>query len=152
MLNLFAVFTAATSLVAAIPSPYTLAPLYTPPAKSGISTDQSHLIDNSFIIVLEDHLEDHHIAEHHRLVESLHFDHHLASASNSNGNDNLFAGLVHKYSIGGKKAKSALKGYSGHFRGETIEAVRALKGVKYVERDSIVHTTEIERGAPWVRF
>lgn len=151
------VSTLSSSVVLA--SPFLLAPLVTPnnPKFHSLSNDHtatSHLIKDSYIIVLEDHLEDHHIDAHHAQVNHLHSTHNNKLRARSVNSNAYFNGLVHKYSIGktdAREGKSAMKGYSGHFSEETIEAVRALRGVKLVERDSMVWTTEIERGAPWVR-
>lgn len=147
-----------------LPTEFTLAPLYTPPsnvATAAIAND-AHIVADSYIIVLKDHLEAHHIEAHHKQVEALHANDFklqtlLASSSGSNVNAipvQEFEGIAHKYHVGknsGKKVKG-FKGYSGKFSSSTVDAIRSLKDVKYVERDSIVWASEVEKGAPWVSY
>lgn len=153
--------------VAAIPSNFILAPLYTPPPPpsdgalaSSLDTD-AHIIRDSYIIVLQDHLEEHNIVAHHEQVESLHkADLRLmALKASSSGSPNTVAvggdfdgleGIGHKYHVGKNSGKKGFKGYSGKFSSSTLDAIRTLKEVKYVERDSVVWASEIEKGAPWV--
>ncbi|GAA5857251.1 hypothetical protein JCM8547_009399 [Rhodosporidiobolus lusitaniae] len=150
---LFAAVWAATSVVAnPVPSDrFVLAPLYTPPAPHQEGAVQietnSHIVRDSYLVVLEDHLDERDVDEHHSLVASAHRS--LASPHHK--------GIKHKYHVGGKRkhgrkhssGKKQLKGYSGHFSEQTVDAIRALKGVKYVERDSLVWASDLEKGAPW---
>lgn len=152
---------AISSLVAVSASPIdgvlTLAPLYTPgPALASAEAD-AHLIPNSYMVILEDHLAPHEIDAHHAQLAGVHgAEQRIRSFKRSSGAhqdlDDAFAGLAHQFHIGRPgHGKRALKGYSGHFSDATIEAVRAMAGVKYVERDSLVQASEVELGAPWVR-
>ncbi|SGY34441.1 BQ5605_C002g01631 [Microbotryum silenes-dioicae] len=154
------------------PTNYVLAPLYTPSnpsAASDVSATTAHIISDSYLIVLQDHLQDHEVAQHHAHVEQLHaadsrlrhfkrIEEHRAQFGGDG--DNLFMtqvmdelhGIKHRFDIGkkaNKKARKAMRGYSGKFSQSTLDAIRAMKGVKYVERDSIVQAYEVERGAPW---
>ncbi len=62
-----------------------------------------------------------------------------------------FTGLQHVFS-------THMNGYSGHFSPSTIEEMRKMPEVDFIEKDQIVKTLEIEavdelsvqRGAPWV--
>lgn len=144
----------------------TLAPLYTPPppvvdsaAAAAAFDTNSHIIRDSYIVVLHDHLEEDAVQEHHAHVHALHARHaHDASANTAAA---VYEGIRHTFHVGGKKHRSShhherrapkqLKGYSGHFAEQLVDQIRALEGVKYVERDSIVHTRDVENGAPWVR-
>lgn len=128
---------------------FILAPLYTPPSNSdsalAFSTD-SHIIRDSYIIVLKEETQLHEIDAHHALVASIHDAEFLTTTV-----EDQLAGIGHKYHVGkGKKGKKGFKGYSGKFSSSTVDAIRTLKEVKYVERDSIVWASEIEKGAPWV--
>ncbi|GAA6036862.1 hypothetical protein JCM8097_006319 [Rhodosporidiobolus ruineniae] len=138
-----------------------LAPLYTPPppptddlATQSIQTN-AHIVQDSYIVVLDDHLEPHDVDQHHSHLEQLHARHRRDLTAE--GAAASFAGVKHKYHVGGKKGRHArrkakrnqLKGYSGHFSSQTVDAIRAMKGVKYVERDSLVWASDIEKGAPW---
>lgn len=142
----------------------TLAPLYTPQPpnhdSAGFETD-SHVIRDSYIVVLEDHLEPDELAQHQAHVHSLHARHARSLAAAVNSDDApAFQGIKHTYHVGGKKRhhhhadqdRKQLKGYSGHFAEQLVDEIRALKGVKYVERDSIVHALDVEKDAPWVSF
>lgn len=150
MLKFTLLATLAITVIATPVNPTTLAPLYTPPAVPGSDSLDSHLIKDSYLIVLEDHLEDHEIVAHHAKVNWMHKAHQRQMRSSIESFVE-HAGLRHSFKIGGKKGKKTLKGYSGEYSDKTIQAVRAIQGVKYVERDSIVKTTEItaEKGAPW---
>lgn len=166
-LALFTAVSTASPLPAGapVPSVFTLAPLYTPgPPPSSSYADEalaqintlSHIIRDSYIIVLQDHLEPHHVEAHHAQVAALHSSdasmRALQSADDATLDVPALEGVVHKYSIG-KKARSgkkALVGYAGKFSESSVDAIRAMEGVKYVERDSVVYASEIERGAPWV--
>jgi len=55
-----------------------------------------------------------------------------------------FGGLIHQYSIG-----DSLKGYTGKFSQETLQAIRSRPEVAYVEKDSMVYASDLEKGAPW---
>ncbi|GAA5980137.1 hypothetical protein JCM10908_001547 [Rhodotorula pacifica] len=156
-----------SSPIDSVRPPYTtLAPLYTPPpphsADNSLVTNE-HIIRDSYIVVLEDHLEPDHVAQHHAHVRSLHARHHESSSLV----DEVFEGIRHTFHVGGKRhhhlssrdatasatnsppRRKQLKGYSGHFPEPVVDQIRALKGVKYVERDSIVKTQDVENGAPW---
>lgn len=155
-----------------VPSDFILAPVYTPPppppnAATGGSVVDSHIVSDSYLIVLKDDLEPHDIDRHHAHVESIHnADSKMRLLATSaavnvvNGagagaaTPSKYHGIKHKFHIGGKKKlrekSKVVKGYSGHFAPETLDAIRAMPDVKYVEKDSIVWATEVERGAPWV--
>lgn len=151
-----------------------LAPIHTPPPPPGpshlvndlttTSTD-SHILSDSYLIVLQDHLNDDEIAQHHAQVDQVHRAdmrmRHLkqqdvvgdAVHDFVNAVETKYHGIKHKFHVGrkgNKRARKALKGYSGKFTPETLDAIRAMKDVKYVERDSIVYAQELEIGAPWV--
>ncbi|GAA6005714.1 hypothetical protein JCM10207_005305 [Rhodosporidiobolus poonsookiae] len=137
---------------------FVLAPLITPPpppSSDPLSVQtQGHIVDSSYIVVLEDHLEDHDIDSHHRAVHSIHAEHEKARLLSAGADSNTkHHGIRHKYKVGGRKhrgrGKKQLKGYSGHFSERTVDRIRAMKGVRYVERDSLVWANEVEKGAPW---
>ena len=147
----------------------TLAPLYTPPpphsdqASDLVTND--HVIRDSYIVVLDESLDQDDVAQHHAHVQSLHARHQSSSLV-----DDVYRGIKHTFHVGGKREqhhlspreatasavngaglrRKQLKGYSGHFPEQLVDEIRALKGVKYVERDTIVKTQDVENGAPWV--
>ncbi|GAA6058583.1 hypothetical protein JCM10212_007022 [Sporobolomyces blumeae] len=150
-----------------LPARFSLAPLVTPPPPASSSfaaydTD-SHIVRDSYLVILEDHLAAPEIDDHHAQVEALHeADSRVASlkaddASSSSSPRRRHHGVKHRFHIGGNKhghrrnarKSKQLKGYTGSFSESTLDAIRAMKGVKYVERDSLVYATELERTAPW---
>lgn len=154
-----------------LPSRFSLAPLHTPPPPPGPSSSfspydtDSHIIRDSYLVVLEDHLAGHEIEDHHSQVEALHEADSRINLLKADDADSTSSrqtrkhhGVKHKFHIGGNKhghrrnahKSKQLKGYSGHFSESTLDAIRAMKGVKYVERDSLVYATELEKMAPWV--
>lgn len=140
-----------------LPSEFVLCPLITPPPPPGVST-LSHVVKDSYLIVLHEHAD--HVA-HYQHVEALHSaDTRLRALKASSGDgfataaavaETEFEGLKHKYEIGrNDKGQKAYKGYAGKFSESVVDAIRAHPEVKYVERDSIVWASEVEKGAPWV--
>ena len=156
-----------------LPSRFSLAPLHTPPPPPGPSSSfspydtDSHIVRDSYLVILEDHLAGHEIEDHHSQVEALHEADSRINLLKADDADSTSSrptrkhhGVKHKFHIGGNKhghrrnahKSKQLKGYSGHFSESTLDAIRAMKGVKYVERDSLVYATELEKMAPWVRL
>ncbi|KAI5476521.1 hypothetical protein MNV49_007531 [Pseudohyphozyma bogoriensis] len=138
-----------------LPSDFVLAPLITPPpppsSSGGLST-QSHIIADSYLVVLDDHLDPHLVDQHHAHAQALHAaDSRLLSLKSGPVAAPSLTGLVHKFAIGSKtrQGRNKVHGYTGQFSESTLDAIRALKGVKYVERDSVVYASEVEKGAPW---
>jgi cerevisin len=43
-----------------------------------------------------------------------------------------------------------INGYSGHFTEDSVEQLRAMPEVDFIERDQIVRTQATQRSAPWV--
>ncbi|BGP21763.1 autophagic serine protease Alp2 [Rhodotorula toruloides] len=156
-----------TALAAhALPAASDLAPLLTPtlPAIAIPLTGEAHtqptlahVVQDSYIVVLDDSLTDHDVDAHHALVDSVHAqtEHTLAQASSSSSAARTRRhGVKHRFQVGGKRHHARrsgpkLKGYSGTFHERTVDRIRAMKGVKYVERDSLVWASDIEKGAPW---
>lgn len=154
---------------ALLPDSFTLSPLISPPPPTshydGVAQTNAHIVRDSYIIVLDDSLEDHEVEQHHAHVDQLHrADQRLRGlkAQDSASPHVPLEGVKHKFHVGGKKRRSQLraaarrerkqllKGYAGSFSESTVDAIRAMKGVKYVERDSVVHASDVEKGAPWV--
>ncbi|GAA5896746.1 S8 family peptidase [Sporobolomyces salmoneus] len=142
-----------------------LAPLYAPPAPLSSASPSSsfppyevdsHIVRDSYIVVLEDDLAGHEIDQHHAQVEAIHGAD-FRTADESSSRRRKHHGVKHKFHIGGNKhghrrhahKSKQLKGYTGSFSESTLDAIRSMKGVKYVERDSLVHTMELEKMAPW---
>lgn len=52
------------------------------------------------------------------------------------------SGLKHVYD-------THIKGYAGTFSDAVVDQIRSMPEVDFIERDQIVRTTEIQKGAPW---
>ncbi|CAO3589442.1 unnamed protein product [Absidia cylindrospora] len=52
-------------------------------------------------------------------------------------------GVRHVYNM------PTIKGYSGKFDAATLHAIRSSDDVAYVEQDTMVYASELQRGAPW---
>ncbi|GAA5994769.1 S8 family peptidase [Rhodotorula paludigena] len=151
-----------------LPAALTLAPLVTPPAPAApagaaaqqLETD-AHILRDAYLVVLDDSLADHEVDEHHASVDALHAADQQVRALKADGAPTApLRGTKHRFHVGGNKhghrraarkaaAKKQLRGYAGSFSESTVDAIRAMKGVKYVERDSLVWASDLERNAPW---
>jgi len=110
------------------PSPLTLAPL--------LASDHPHgTINNSYIVMLKDDLPGSMMENHMNFLLAAHTAHPLV------GDD--MAGVSHVYD-------GHITGYAGRFSEKVVEQIRRMPEVAYVEKDQIVRTQEVQRGAPWV--
>ncbi|CAO3625911.1 unnamed protein product [Cunninghamella blakesleeana] len=110
-----------------------LAPLYT--------SSESETIDNSYIVVLKDHLNMKHLETHAAWITTLVGD--FQPTHNWLNEKESGHGIKHIYDT------PALKGYSGKFDARIIDLIRSSDDVAYIEKDSMVYANELERGAPW---
>ncbi|KAG9093205.1 serine protease [Ceratobasidium sp. 370] len=122
-----------TEPFARVPTGLNLAPVVSHP------TAEQALIPNQYIVVLKPEATVKDVHAHTLLVQ----EHHEA--------DPLVGspGLTHVYD-------GDLKGYAGRFSDSTLDKIRALPEVDYIERDQVVYaitepatTEETQNGAPW---
>ncbi|KAI8979524.1 serine protease [Mycotypha africana] len=110
-----------------------VAPLYTP-----IETEA---VRGSYIVVLKESLSATQIGDHAEWISA------LAAGQSFNRADYLSEtediGINHVYDM------PNFKGYSGKFDQKVLEAIRQSDEVAYVEEDSVVYASELQRGAPW---
>lgn len=110
------------------PSPLTLAPL--------VAVDHTYgTINNSYIIILKDATPSGVIQNHMNFLQAAH------SADPLVGDD--FAGVQQVYD-------GHINGYAGRFTESVVNQIRTMPEVAYVEKDQIVRTQEVQKGAPWV--
>lgn len=107
-----------------------------------------NLIEDSYIVVFKDHVDEEMAANHHLWVDTVHSDT-LNILKRDNTQHALLSGesgLSNLFNIGEK-----FKGYAGKFHKDTLEAIRRHPAVAYVEPDSRVSIDEfdVEHGAPW---
>ncbi|KAI7904070.1 serine protease [Cokeromyces recurvatus] len=108
----------------------TVAPLYAP-----IETEA---VRGSYIVVLKKDLSPEQVENHAEWISS------MSAANSFNSGDYLDnQGINHVYEM------PNFKGYSGRFDTKTLEAIRQSDEVAYVEEDSVVYASELQRGAPW---
>ena len=104
-------------------------------------------VNNSYIVMLKDGIAPALMANHMNFLQNAHA---------SDPEADAFVGLTHVYD-------GHVKGYAGKFSASTLDQIRMMPEVEYVEHDQIVRTLEVERynefevekhatqkGAPWV--
>ena len=104
-------------------------------------------VNSSYIVMLKDDIAPALMANHMNFLQNVHA---------SDPEADAFAGLTHVYD-------GHVKGYAGKFSAGTVDQIRLMPEVEYVEHDQIVRTLEVERynefevekhatqkGAPWV--
>ena len=117
-----------------------LAPLYEQSASKPIS--------DSYIVILKDHVDSMQADQHFQWVRDT-----LVKPSL---NDDLLQqqqylepkipiGIEHTYD----STNGRFRGYSGRFSLDILENIRRSSDVAYVERDTMVYTSELQRDAPW---
>lgn len=120
----------------ASPSPRaTLAPLVIPKPPPSFA-HETFLVPNSYLVILNSSLTAHEVAEHYQLVT-------LAL-------DLGHSGITHKFDLGRENSSERLLGYSGDVDYGTVERIRSMEGVKWVEQDSEVRANALQESAPWV--
>lgn len=113
-------------------SSFAVAPLYTEEHPHGT-------VNNSYIVMLRHDIAPELMDNHMNFLQLAHSENPLV------GDNDLSDGLRHVYN-------GQVKGYAGRFSENTIERIRQMPEVDYVEKDQIVRTTEstTQIGAPWV--
>nr|ADD51841.1 serine protease [Thermomyces lanuginosus] len=112
-----------------------------------LSSSNTEEVPDSYMIIFKKHVNTALAAEHKTWVQDLHAKVEAERTELKKRSEDPFKGIKHTYNIPG-----ALMGYSGHFPEDVIEEIRRHPDVEYVEKDSIVHTTEdpeIQKDAPW---
>lgn len=133
---LASLFLVLPSLVAAVPAstfPYVRNP---PTASFAPIHAVSNPIPDNYIVVLKPEVSLDTLYAHTSLIHS--------TALRIN------AALTNTTTVGVKRVyMETLKGYSGHFDEHTLSLIRAAPEVEYVEHDSVVWASEVQKGAPW---
>jgi cerevisin len=110
-----------------------------------------NIIEDSYIIVFKDDIDASAIMNHQVWVETVHNENiNLLRTRNIQhpllNEEEADHGLKHTFSIG-----ESVRGYSGKFLPDTVEAIRHHDAVAFVERDTMVYASEleVEKDAPW---
>lgn len=105
-------------------------------------------IEDQFIVVFDENADDALINQHFVSLERTIAAHvnTLAAQNDQLVLNGINFGVLHKYNIG-----SAFRAYSARFYQPIAEEVAKMPGIKFVEKDSKVHTLKParERNAPW---
>ncbi|RAH47871.1 S8 family peptidase [Aspergillus brunneoviolaceus CBS 621.78] len=117
-----------------------------------LSASNAKEVPDSYIVVFKKHVTSVSAAAHHSWVQDIHSSQsqsqrtELKKRSLFDFGEEVYLGLKNTFDIGG-----SVIGYSGHFHEDVIEQVRMHPDVAYIERDSEVHTMEVntEKNAPW---
>ncbi|KAK4509646.1 uncharacterized protein ATC70_006948 [Mucor velutinosus] len=109
-----------------------VAPLYAPV--------ETEAVRGSYIVVLKNDLDAKQIENHAEWISSMSAAHALNNGDYLNEYDH---GINHVYEM------PNFKGYSGKFDKKLLDAIRQSDEVAYVEEDSVVYASELQRGAPW---
>ena len=112
-------------------SPLALAPFHTLQAEQ-----PEKVLNHSYIVMLKDDLHTSAMDNHFNFLQVAHEEDPLV-ADGPVGISQVYNGH--------------LKGYAGRFTDSVIQRIREMPEVAYVEQDSIVHTLDTQRFAPWVR-
>jgi cerevisin len=94
------------------------------------SAENAQLIDDQYMVVLKKGLDPQDIEEHHNVLAEM-----IQSDRQSQ--------LLHVYEMQG------LDGYAGKFSADTIESIRKLPQVDFVEQDQVVYALDTQKNAPW---
>lgn len=117
-----------------------------------VTSDQAskNLIDDAYIVMFHDGVDDAMISQHFFWLHE-HHNSMVGSLTQSNAQHPFVTsseshGLKHVFNM-----EHGLKGYSGKFLPETIDAIRRDKRVKFVEHDSVVRATgaDLQLDCPW---
>ena len=117
---------------------------------------KQNVIPDSYIIVFKDDVDEALISQHIVWLEETH-NSHISSLKKRDSQHPFFAsseaiandfahGLNHVFNVA-----NGLKGYSGKFLPETVEAIRKDGKIKFVEQDSRVFASEfdVQKDSPW---
>ncbi|KAI0077182.1 hypothetical protein K474DRAFT_1109882 [Panus rudis PR-1116 ss-1] len=118
-----------SSAVGAPRSGFTIAPLH-------VNEHPHGTVNNSYIVMLKNDIAPELMSNHFNFLELAHMEHPLVEDEASP------AGLRHVYD-------GHIKGYAGRFSERAIERIRQMPEVDFVEKDQIVRTTKVQKGAPW---
>ncbi|KAF9012664.1 serine-type endopeptidase [Cyathus striatus] len=89
-------------------------------------------VNNSYIVMLKHDLPEHLRQNHLNFLQH--------ASANVAGDE--FTGIQHVY-------EGHIYGYAGKFHPNVVDQIRAMPEVAYVEKDQIVRTQEVQKGAPW---
>ncbi|ORX56377.1 hypothetical protein DM01DRAFT_1334862 [Hesseltinella vesiculosa] len=109
-----------------------ISPLYNPV--------EGEALTDSYIIVLKEDTHHEKFQQHTSWINQLSLKNHPAAQWLDESNSH---GIHHVYNM------PVLKGYAGKFDAATLQSIRTSEDVAYVEKDSLVYASELQRDAPW---
>ncbi|KAK9763266.1 proteinase B [Basidiobolus ranarum] len=102
-----------------------------------ISSLDAEIIPNSYIVVLKDTSRDS-LLNHQAWLTSF-----LQVANVNSQSDVEVNQIKHIYDADG------FRGYAGRFQSEVVERIREMDDVAYIEADSMVYISDLQKNAPW---
>ncbi|RKP09667.1 peptidase S8/S53 domain-containing protein, partial [Thamnocephalis sphaerospora] len=102
-----------------------------------LAAEDADLVDDHYIVVLKKDLSSEQLEAHHNLLAAFLAQH--GGLSDEGGQNEL----RHVYEMEG------MRGYAGKFSSEVVDRVREAPEVDFVERDSVVYATALQKNAPW---
>ncbi|KAJ7350736.1 peptidase S8/S53 domain-containing protein [Mycena albidolilacea] len=132
-------FTLALSLAGAVSStPLSTSSFYTPAQRNSLTPapfaehQQYGHVNNSYIVVLKKDAPSNAMQNQFNFLTAAHQEQPLV--------DGVF-GIKHVY--------PHINGYAGHFSPDSVEQLRAMPEVDFIERDQIVRIQDVQKQAPW---
>jgi len=123
------------------------------PFLSGISASLQSVEDtvSALLHVSKTHetIPDHYIVVFKKDISFSSFDQHFTDLHGLIYNANSFGGDLRANRVRHVYDYEGAKGYSGRFTPEVISMIRTSSGVDFVEQDSVVHASDVQRDAPW---
>ncbi|KAG1140496.1 hypothetical protein G6F37_009021 [Rhizopus arrhizus] len=114
----------------------TIAPLFVPP--------KVETVQDSYIVILKNHLAGQDIEEHAQWINSIVKENQKDEMMLDWLNPHMTShGIEHVYDT------PFIKGYAGRFDENILNAIRQSEDVEYIEKDSLVYASELQRNAPW---
>jgi cerevisin len=95
-----------------------------------LSAENAELIPNQYMVVLKKGLDPQEVEDHHNVLAEM-----IKSSPQSS--------LIHVYEM------ASLNGYAGTFSQDTIDAIRRMPHVDFVEQDQVVYALDTQKNAPW---
>ncbi|KAI9497128.1 serine protease 1 [Zychaea mexicana] len=137
----------AASLLLIAASSVSAVPMVTPPTFTDgnlapmFTSPEAEVVTDSYIVVLKNHLNAEKVDGHTSWVRDL----------SGEKDGNIFDAWLHPDSIGIRHVYDmpGLSGYAGKFGKDVVDLIRRSEDVAFIERDSMVYTSELQRGAPW---
>ncbi|KAI7865540.1 serine protease 1 [Spinellus fusiger] len=123
----FSIIASVLLVTGAVAFPMSMAPLH--------ASNEGDSINGAYIVVLKNDLTVKHLEKHGEWLQDL--------VQTQNYRFDTNNKIHHVYET------PTVSGYAGHFDEAVLDQIRQSGDVEYVEKDSVVYTSELQRDAPW---